>query len=75
MMERMILVVTYLLIQLFIAWTPGQELISILIFIGIVFLANNAVTYGILGLFTLMAILLSKIPIKFLFKGLSFYFG
>lgn len=53
---------------------PRAKLLTIIIFIAVVFLANNTITYSLLGVFTLAAILLSKIPIKFLFNGLRFLF-
>lgn len=53
---------------------PRSKLCAILLFIGIVFLANNAVTYSILGLFTLLAVYSSNIPVKFLINGLKFLF-
>ncbi|MCB5935313.1 energy-coupling factor transporter transmembrane protein EcfT [Caldibacillus thermoamylovorans] len=53
---------------------PRAKLLTIIIFIAVVFLADNALTYGLLGVFTLAAIWLSNIPIKFLFNGLKFLF-
>ncbi|WP_374720876.1 energy-coupling factor transporter transmembrane component T family protein [Peribacillus tepidiphilus] len=50
---------------------PRSKLLLVFFFVCIVFLANNAVTYTILGLFSLVLILLSKIPIKFLYNGLK----
>jgi energy-coupling factor transport system permease protein len=37
----------------------------------IVFLANNALTYLLLGLFTVVIVLLTKLPVNFLLKGLK----
>ncbi len=53
---------------------PRAKLLTIIIFIAVVFLADNALTYGVLAVFTLAAIWLSNIPIKFLFNGLKFLF-
>lgn len=53
---------------------PRAKLLTIIIFIAVVFLADNALTYGLLAIFTLAAIWLSNIPIKFLFNGLKFLF-
>jgi energy-coupling factor transport system permease protein len=53
---------------------PRAKLLTIMIFIAVVFLADNSLTYGLLAVFTLTAILLSNIPIKFLFNGLKFLF-
>jgi energy-coupling factor transport system permease protein len=53
---------------------PRAKLLTIIIFIAVVFLADNTLTYGLLAIFTLAAIWLSNIPIKFLFNGLKFLF-
>ncbi|WP_368975227.1 energy-coupling factor transporter transmembrane protein EcfT [Caldifermentibacillus hisashii] len=53
---------------------PRAKLLTIIIFIAVVFLADNTLTYGLLAVFTLAAIWLSNIPIKFLFNGLKFLF-
>ncbi|WAA12423.1 energy-coupling factor transporter transmembrane component T family protein [Fervidibacillus halotolerans] len=53
---------------------PRSKLCAILIFIFIIFIANNAITYGILAIFTFLALYSSNIPIKFLFNGLKFIF-
>lgn len=50
---------------------PRSKLIFIFAFICIVFLANNAVTYAVLGAFTLSAMLSVKVPLKFLLGGLK----
>ncbi|MGX1266463.1 energy-coupling factor transport system permease protein [Rossellomorea marisflavi] len=50
---------------------PRAKLLFIFGFICIVFLANNALTYGILGVFTLGALFLSKLPIRFILGGLK----
>lgn len=48
---------------------PRSKLIFVFVFICIVFLANNAATYGILVIFTLLVMLVSKVPVRFLLKG------
>jgi Cobalt transport protein. len=53
---------------------PRGKIVAIIGFICVVFLANNGITYLILALFTLGVILLSNIPLKFLFNGLKFLF-
>jgi len=53
---------------------PRAKLLTIIIFIAVVFLADNGLTYGLLAVFTFAAIMLSNIPIKFLFNGLKFLF-
>ncbi|WP_430483433.1 energy-coupling factor transporter transmembrane component T family protein [Rossellomorea marisflavi] len=50
---------------------PRAKLLFIFGFICIVFLANNALTYGILGIFTLGALFLSRLPIRFILGGLK----
>ncbi len=50
---------------------PRSKLIFIFIFIAIVFLANNAVTYGLLLGFTLLTVFVSKIRLYFLLNGLK----
>ena len=50
---------------------PRSKLIFVFVFIAIVFLANNAVTYAIILLFTFTAVLVSKIRLYFLINGLK----
>ncbi|MFC4411892.1 energy-coupling factor transporter transmembrane component T family protein [Chungangia koreensis] len=50
---------------------PRAKLIFVFLFIAAVFLANNALTYGILIVFTLLVIALSKIRLYFLINGLK----
>ncbi|EDL62553.1 energy-coupling factor transporter transmembrane component T family protein [Bacillus sp. SG-1] len=50
---------------------PRSKLIFVFAFICTVFLANNAVTYAVLGIFTLTAMLSVKVPLKFLIGGLK----
>jgi energy-coupling factor transport system permease protein len=49
---------------------PRSKLVMIFVFVFIVFLANNFLTYMVLGLFTLVIVLLTKLPIRFLLRGL-----
>ena len=49
---------------------PRSKLMIIFLFVIIVFLANNVLTYGILLAYTLIMISLSKIPIRFILNGL-----
>jgi len=53
---------------------PRSKLVFIMFFILVVFLANNVITYSILGVATVIIVLLSRIPIKFLLTGLQFLF-
>jgi energy-coupling factor transport system permease protein len=48
-----------------------SKLIMIFLFVFIVFLANNALTYVMLGIFTITIVLLTKLPVNFLIKGLK----
>ena len=50
---------------------PRAKLIASFYFIGIIFLANNWQSYAILGIFTLFAIFLSKINIRFFIRGIK----
>lgn len=50
---------------------PRSKLIMIFLFVFIVFLANNLLTYVVLGLFTLFIVLLTRLPIHFLLNGLK----
>mgnify|MGYP001385371409 CR=1 FL=1 len=53
---------------------PRAKLIITILFIAVVFLANNGITYALLGLFTLLTIFSSKIPIRFLLGGFKLLF-
>lgn len=50
---------------------PRAKLLLVFFFVCVVFLANNVWTYGLLGVFTLVLILLSKISPRFIFNGLK----
>jgi energy-coupling factor transport system permease protein len=50
---------------------PRAKLLFVFIYICIVFLANNAITYGILTVFTLALILISGISLRFFLNGLK----
>ncbi|MEH7452061.1 cobalt ECF transporter T component CbiQ [Gottfriedia acidiceleris] len=47
-----------------------SKLLTMFIFICIVFLANNFITYGILFLFSIVTVLLSRVPLNYYLKGL-----
>ena len=49
---------------------PRSKLLSMFLFILIIFLANNIVTNGLLFVFTMLLVGLSKIPLGFFLKGL-----
>ena len=50
---------------------PRAKLLFIFIFVCVVFLANNLLTYAVLGMFTIGMIVLSNIPFRFLMGGLK----
>lgn len=50
---------------------PRSKLIFVFVFIAIVFLANNAVTYALLLVFTFLTVLVSRIRLYFLINGLK----
>lgn len=50
---------------------PRAKILFVFLFIAIVFIANNAITYGILLGFTLLSVFLSKIRLYFLINGLK----
>ncbi|MGM7724742.1 energy-coupling factor transporter transmembrane component T family protein [Metabacillus sp. Hm71] len=50
---------------------PRAKLLMIFVFVFIVFLANNFITYLMLGLFTLIIVVLTTLPVHFLLKGLK----
>lgn len=50
---------------------PRAKLIASFYFIGIIFLANNWQTYAVLAVFTLFAIFLSKVNIRFFIRGIK----
>jgi energy-coupling factor transport system permease protein len=50
---------------------PRSKLLLVFLFVCIVFLANNMLTYILLGLFTLLMLGMSKIPFRFLYAGLK----
>jgi energy-coupling factor transport system permease protein len=50
---------------------PRAKLISVFLFVFVVFLANNWLTYAVLGIFTVVAVLLSSVPLRYLYKGLK----
>lgn len=50
---------------------PRSKLILVFLFVCVVFIANNAITYGLLALYTLFMVLSSRVPIRFLLGGLK----
>jgi energy-coupling factor transport system permease protein len=50
---------------------PRSKLMIIFLFVCIVFIANNSLTYGLLAIYTLVMISLSKVPFRFIISGLK----
>lgn len=50
---------------------PRAKLILVFLFVCVVFVANNPVTYGILLMYTFVMALLSKVPLRFILGGLK----
>jgi energy-coupling factor transport system permease protein len=50
---------------------PRSKLVFVFIFIAIVFLANNAITYALILVFSLITVLVSQIRLYFLINGLK----
>lgn len=50
---------------------PRSKLVSVFLFIMIVFLANSFIGYGVLGLFIFLAVLLSRVPLSFIIRGMK----
>lgn len=50
---------------------PRAKLLLVFLFVCVVFLANNVVSYGLLAVFTVLLISLSKIPLRYLYNGLK----
>lgn len=50
---------------------PRSKLITVFLFVIVVFIANNAVTYGVLAAYTFIMVGLSKVPLRFLYGGLK----
>lgn len=50
---------------------PRSKLITVFLFVIVVFIANNMVTYGVLAAYTFIMVGLSKVPLRFLYGGLK----
>jgi energy-coupling factor transport system permease protein len=50
---------------------PRSKLTIIFIFVCVIFLANNWVTYALIGIYTFFMLGLSRIPFRFLYSGLK----
>ncbi|AOH52894.1 cobalt ECF transporter T component CbiQ [Peribacillus muralis] len=50
---------------------PRAKLLLVFLFVCVVFLANNFFSYGLLAIFTILLISISKIPLRYLYNGLK----
>jgi len=50
---------------------PRSKLMLVFLFVCIIFIANNTITYAIMGLYTLTLVSMSKIQIRFIINGLK----
>ncbi|MDQ0485000.1 energy-coupling factor transport system permease protein [Alkalihalobacillus hemicentroti] len=50
---------------------PRAKLLTAFLFVIIVFLANNWLTYVLLGAFTLIAVFVSRLPLRYIYNGLK----
>ncbi|NHM33406.1 energy-coupling factor transporter transmembrane component T family protein [Neobacillus terrae] len=50
---------------------PRAKILIVFLFVCVVFLANNGVTYLLLGIYTFLMIAMCKIPARFLYAGLK----
>ncbi|MEH7124719.1 energy-coupling factor transporter transmembrane protein EcfT [Bacillus sp. JJ1532] len=50
---------------------PRSKLIVIFLFVCIVFIANNSLTYGALLIYTFLMVSMSKVPLRFILSGLK----
>lgn len=49
---------------------PRSKLISIFLLVAIIFLANSWVSYSMLIAFTIILVLLSRVPVSFIYRGM-----
>ncbi|MBT2259564.1 energy-coupling factor transporter transmembrane component T family protein [Priestia megaterium] len=50
---------------------PRAKLLLVFAYVLIVFLANNPIGYAFLGVYTLMIVAMSKVPVSFILRGLK----
>ena len=50
---------------------PRSKLLIIFLFVVIIFLANNGLTYALIAIYTFLLVGLAKIPVRFLYAGLK----
>ncbi|MGH0389131.1 energy-coupling factor transporter transmembrane component T family protein, partial [Bacillus paranthracis] len=50
---------------------PRTKLLIVFLYVFVVFLANNAISYGFLFLYALIALFFAKVPIRYVLSGLK----
>jgi len=50
---------------------PRSKLLIIFFFVCIIFIANNGITYALIAIYTFIMLTMSRIPARFLYKGLK----
>jgi energy-coupling factor transport system permease protein len=50
---------------------PRSKLLSVFCFVLVIFMATNWLGYGLVAIFVILALILSKVPIRFIYKGLK----
>lgn len=50
---------------------PRSKLISVFLFIIIIFIANSFIAYGVIALFIALSVLLSRVPLSFIARGMK----
>lgn len=51
---------------------PRSKLLAVFVFIIVIFLANSFISYGVVSLFVIIAILLSRVPLSFIMRSMKF---
>ncbi|WEG12642.1 energy-coupling factor transporter transmembrane component T [Pullulanibacillus sp. KACC 23026] len=50
---------------------PRSKLLAVLLFVIIIFLANNWLAYGMVALYCLLALSFAQVPLRYIYKGLK----
>jgi energy-coupling factor transport system permease protein len=50
---------------------PRSKILIIFLFVCVIFLANNVITYALIGIYTFYMLGMSRIPVRFLYGGLK----
>lgn len=49
---------------------PRAKLLAVFVFVIIIFLASTWLGYGVVAVFTLLALMLARVPLRYIYKGL-----